>query len=1024
MLGGSRTSSLRFAAFLSLAAAVTLLLSLAVDAQTLFRHCLEYPDEYLGPEADLLDGAEISRRWYVVNPEEGVFDWSEVDQQMSYLSDLGLLSSLRIYTACPPKWRLWDEESVTPHWVYAAGADKCGARTAYMRLGDANDPNDQANGNGVPDIDQKQVTEDGMTVFAVKAASKCRGTNRAAGHEHIYFDLDDDIFSDVRYPLTVTISYLDDGGDTVGLEYDSRTHADVVQNSSMEEAAEGKPAGWYLWADERNQTTLIQATQFARSGSHSALILCFAGQPDAWSSMSQSGRHLAVQEGVSYRLSAWIRAAEPVNLIIKVATCEGGVIASRELSVGPDLSWHQLEFTCQESSKDNIISFAFPGENDIWIDDVMLVAMGGEDPYRSAGVVTRSGSGAWKTAQWHLCDAAFRNRQKSGCDLRIRCGDNSDVYVRYIDVHADKTFVEPAYWDPVYQRCYGEFIDALGARYNTAGDLAYVIASFGLWGEISVIINQCHVRQGYTLEGYLEYVSFVAQRYRAAFPDKLLSAPVGGIYDQDGWHNTEAMEEIPAYLASLGYMIDYTGGDGDPASGNWYDDFGRSVPGTISYLYVAYEGQVPTCSESTGWQMHTNPEDVWRWMMHMLSLRADHVRAYKQELTLNEWAFQFAKMYLGKTVETTDGVWIGLRQGDRGNYDFFLTQDDTAPGGQTRVTDGHRKSTWIGAKECRYTDLAASNDCIYFNIDEEFECGGSENPVTLSVTYFDAGHSDFVIEYDSAGGDPYKTAATVQLEGTDSWRTAECQISDAAFANGQYGNDFRIRAAGADDVYVHFVWLRRLGGIGGPPSDPPPGQSTGDPEGPRSDPAPEPASGLDPSSAAATRPEHPALPESTPAAPDAEEAVLDQGITQPPGVEGGLGQQAVLLGSLGAPQTESQARGRDTLAGGKECWSTRIAQGIDCIYFAVDSGFDGEIPRRALTVAYFDLGYSEFAVEYEDTDSGEYETAATVRLSGSNTWKTANCEIPGPALAEGHIRIRALGSDDVYVRFVIARTAD
>jgi hypothetical protein len=1012
-LPGSRR--LAYGAFWALAFVLTSCLGVALDAQGLFRHCLEYPQEYLGSEMSLVDGAEISRRWYVANPEQGVYDWSEIDDQIAYLAGLGKLSALKVYTACPPKWRLWDEESVTPHWVYAFGADKCGPYTAYMRLGDPNQTNDQANGNGVPDLEQRQVAEDGMTVASVKGLSKCRGTNRAGGHEYIYFDLDDDLFYDVDYPLTVAVSYFDDGTDTFELQYDSRTVVSVAHNASMEESSGGQPTDWQLWADSQNHTTFTQDTWFSRRGAYSGKISCTEGAHDTWSSISQHGKHLAVQKGASYRLSAWVRAAKPGTLVVKFYRYGGAPIASKTLSVGTELAWYQMEFTCLDASLDNAISFSFPGVNDVWIDEVMFVAMGGENPYRSAGVISRSGTGQWKTAQWHISDARFRNCEASSCDLRIACGQESDVYIRYIDVHKDKTQVEPAYWDPVYQQCYGQFIAALGAKYDTNENVAYTIASFGPWGEISAEFDDCHVRQGYTLAGYLDYVSFVAQRYRTAFPDKLLSAPVGGIYDQDGWHGTEAMEEIPAYLASLGYMIDFCGGDGDPADGNWYDDYGRSVPGTISYLYLSHDGLVPTCSESTGWQKHTDPEDVWRWIMHMLCLKADSIRAYKEELVLNPWAFEFAKLYLGKTVETTDGVWIGLRRGDRGNYDFFLTQDDLAPGGQTRVTDGHNKNTWIGGKECRYTNLAMGWNSIYFNIDDDFACGTPEAPATISVTYFDSGTSTFVIEYDSQEGNPYKVAATVQLENTHTWRTAECVIDDGAFANGEYGNDFRIRAAGSDNVYVHFVWVRRVSGIGGPPSDPPPDSPAPEPD----DPPGEPESASRSAAAATGRPQNTAITDGVPVSNGQNRGAAESSSPSPR--QGG---DWVVWCAPASAEGCSADQGAATQVAGRECWSTDLARGHDSLSFEIAGDSLSKTAAGAViaTVAYFDAGSTEFAIEYP-VGAGEYKAARTVRLSGSNVWKTVSCEIPRSALSDGdgHIRIRATGRDDVYLHFVMIR---
>ena len=105
---------------------------------------------------------------------------------------------------------------------------------------------------------------------------------------------------------------------------------------------------------------------------------------------------------------------------------------------------------------------------------------------------------------------------------------------------------------------------------------------------------------------------------------------------------------------------------------------------------------------------------------------------------------------------------------------------------------------------------------LYFDVDDAFACGLMGKPVTLRVTYRDAGCSSFAVEYDSAVDEgplagAFRPAGSVQIAGTGRWKTAEFKLSDCCFMNRGNGADLRLAVVGgAIELAVSHLELKKI----------------------------------------------------------------------------------------------------------------------------------------------------------------------------------------------------------------------
>ncbi len=128
---------------------------------------------------------------------------------------------------------------------------------------------------------------------------------------------------------------------------------------------------------------------------------------------------------------------------------------------------------------------------------------------------------------------------------------------------------------------------------------------------------------------------------------------------------------------------------------------------------------------------------------------------------------------------------------------------------------------WTGAgKEAyvvRRTDQATDNPFMFFKVDDGYMKGDGAKfyRATITVKYFDIGKDSFSVKYDSTTGE--KIAGTVTKTGTKQYKTVSFTVNDAKFANRLTGGadfylDSRDPATDAKDgnEWVHMVEVERL----------------------------------------------------------------------------------------------------------------------------------------------------------------------------------------------------------------------
>lgn len=392
--------------------------------------------------------------------------------------------------------------------------------------------------------------------------------------------------------------------------------------------------------------------------------------------------------------------------------------------------------------------------------------------------------------------------------------------------------VLPRYWDQAYKDAFGAFVRAAGQHYDRDARVGWVQISAGIYGETQPaeeVYQQCLIDAGLNSGIWVDFVKWLVDTYKAAFPHKALVLQYGPYFQ----YRSER-SEITDYAAAQGVGLKNDGlkPDQDDAIIN---DATKSYYGAGAYdPIIKWSAQVPTGWEGYEQQasgsMRGRTATMWSIYNALdkhadyLMLDVDLVQA-SDRLDLLKWG----ATWLGKTISNTPGVWVALRETEGtwypqyGNYSYWLHQRDSVPGGKT-------VPLWnVGsAAEGRYTrrtDQASGNASMYFDVDDRFMFSGT-NQVTITITYLDAGTDRWELRYDSTTGLD-KVGRYVTKTNTGTWKRVVTRLNDARFSGRQPGrSDFRIWSAGDGDETIHLVQIVRVPGtLAAPTSTSTPGPS-------------------------------------------------------------------------------------------------------------------------------------------------------------------------------------------------------
>ncbi len=151
-------------------------------------------------------------------------------------------------------------------------------------------------------------------------------------------------------------------------------------------------------------------------------------------------------------------------------------------------------------------------------------------------------------------------------------------------------------------------------------------------------------------------------------------------------------------------------------------------------------------------------------------------------------SFQASDLPPGKAVV---GAVVGAT-----NSSYGMSEDEVPSSG----FDGPTTASVIAGLSAR----TSTNSNVYFNIDDSIAHAGYYS-ATFTVSYFDQGNGSISVQYDNGSSDPYRSAGSIPLSGSNTWKTATVSASDAYFGGAQHSSaDFRLRN-GNGQVTVHSM---------------------------------------------------------------------------------------------------------------------------------------------------------------------------------------------------------------------------
>ncbi|HEY7265136.1 MAG TPA: Ig-like domain-containing protein [Trebonia sp.] len=346
-----------------------------------------------------------------------------------------------------------------------------------------------------------------------------------------------------------------------------------------------------------------------------------------------------------------------------------------------------------------------------------------------------------------------------------------------------------------------------------------------------------------------------------------------------------------------------------------------------------------------------------------------------------------------------------------------LTQADyagTDESAQTTASD-------VAGLSARSTTGQAQENDMYFGIDPSVAATSSYD-ATVKVSYYDGAAGTIALQYDNGFADPYHTAGTITLTGSDTWKTASFTVSGAYFGGLENaGADFRLDAQ--QPITVHSVGVSVTGPAVPAATEFPPAPAITTPHGGQtvklesaisgtSEPDAQvtvnegstalctatasdsgawscaPASGLPQGrqSITATAADPTGLTSTASAAVSFDASDLPPGtavvasIVGPANYSYGMGEDETPSSGFDGPTTAADVAGL----------SARTSTDSN-IYFNIDDSvaFAGDY-SATFTVSYYDQGTGSFQVQYDDGSSDPYRAATpNIPLTGTNTWKTA-----------------------------------
>jgi len=349
-----------------------------------------------------------------------------------------------------------------------------------------------------------------------------------------------------------------------------------------------------------------------------------------------------------------------------------------------------------------------------------------------------------------------------------------------------------------------------------------------------------------------------------------------------------------------------------------------------------------------------------------------------------------------------------------------LTQTDyagTDEAAQTTASD-------LDGLSARTTTGSAAENAMYFSIAPSVAATSSYD-ATIKVSYYDSGTAAVALQYDNGSGDPYHTAGTIALTGSDTWKTASFTVTGAYFGGLENaGTDFRLAAQ--QPITVHSVGVSVTGPAVPATTEFPPAPAITTPKSGQTLKLDSSISGTSEPDAAVTVNEgSTALCTGTATDSGSWSCAPAGGLptgkltitataTDPTGFASGpsaavsfdasdLPPGTAVVGSIVGPTSYAYGMSENNTAydgptTGSDIGGLSALTSTDSnIYFSINDSvaYEGDC-SATFTVQYYDSGTGSFQVQYDNGTSNPYGAATpNIPLTNTDTWKTATVTATG-----------------------------
>jgi hypothetical protein len=420
----------------------------------------------------------------------------------------------------------------------------------------------------------------------------------------------------------------------------------------------------------------------------------------------------------------------------------------------------------------------------------------------------------------------------------------------------------PKYDHPYWLAAYKQMVYALGARYNNDPRVAAIVFGPGIdteYGQASKPFFDCDLKSllyeqsGMSESEYLATVvkegplNDIADWYRDAFPSKPIYLQFTGA-GKIMIDTLDATGHVPPIGLKQATLV-------EDNTNQWQSDGN----GTLQ-LMMRYSVTHPIAWENargyTGGPPRNMQVRYFTLLGGLMSFPSfmDFVGGWPVDKdTYSTGMFEFQRKYLGRTVTTTDEIWIALRDTDwkqpsggaikysgwRGDFTYGLYRPEGIGGNATialtttALTANPFKLTYpitthLYSMVFRRTDMVSGNAYMSFAADHRWQYWGRK-PLSvasdgvwydITLKYVDLGTDQLAIEYMDANN--VLRSRTIRKRNTGQWVTTTLTLNDA-YLNGQLpgGADLRLNAladGGGLDEIVHMVMIKAHAGAAATPT--------------------------------------------------------------------------------------------------------------------------------------------------------------------------------------------------------------